>query len=104
MSTAVASTIRVRDLATDIHFNLQHDEQALRVPYDVFTLAGPARYVEGLVEYEKDGQLQQGRVAETPLGDCRPGERVLLRDRALFKDPSGWWLCEVEAVNASDVE
>jgi len=103
MTPAVQATIRVRDLATDVYFNLPGNETALRVPYEAFHLDGPARYDGTLVEYEKNGERQQGRAAEASLGECRPGERVLVRDRALFKDPSGWWLCEVEAVNGGDI-
>src|SRR5689334_15303247 len=95
--------IRVRDLATNIHFNLPESEPALRVSYDVFHLDGPAQLEGGMLHYEKDGQSLEGRAKEAPLGDCAPGERVLLRDRALFKEATGWWLCEVEAVNGQDI-
>lgn len=97
------TTILVRDIATDNRFHLPGTEVALRVPYEVFYLTGPAVYDGELIEYDKDGARQRGRAAQAELGACSPGERVLVRDRALFKDASGWWLCEVEEVDGSDL-
>lgn len=91
-------TIRIRDLLHDQTHELGPDEPALRVPYDFFTPEGPAVRREDVIEYGQKGSVQTGRVAETTLGETKPGERVLVRvDAGASKGE--WWLCEIEALD-----
>jgi hypothetical protein len=91
-------TIRIRDLLHDQTHELGPDEPALRVPYDFFHPEGPAVRRDDVIEYGQKGSVQTGRVAETILGETKPGERVLVR-----VDPAAaegeWWLCEIEALD-----
>ena len=95
--TELAKTVRVRDLATDVQVNLSGAETALRVPYEILMLDGPARVEGDGIRYSSRGTEQTGRAKEAHLGECAPGERVLLRERTLAKTEAGWWLCEVIA-------
>jgi hypothetical protein len=94
----MTTTIRVRDVVRAELYELGADECALRVPYDMFKPTGAVHRYGNRIEWEQDDENQSTRFAETALGDCTAGERVLLRLSSA--DPSDeWWLCEVEAVN-----
>jgi hypothetical protein len=96
--TTMTTTIRVRDIVRAELHELGAEEHALRVPYDLFRPAGAVHRDGNTIEWEQDGEDQISRCAETALGECSPGERVLLRLSSA--DPTDeWWLCEVEAVD-----
>jgi hypothetical protein len=94
----MTTTIRVLDVVRAELYELGAEECALRVPYDLFQPAGAVHRYGNRIEWEQGGESQSTRFAETPLGDCTAGERVLLHLSS--SDPvDEWWLCEVEAVD-----
>lgn len=97
------TTIGVRDVRTGHRADLPKATTVYRVPYDALVLDGPARIDGGALYYEKRGMKLEGRAAGAPLGDCHPGERVLVEGALLAATEPGFWLCEVEDVNGSDI-
>jgi len=89
----------VRDVARggEAH-ELGPEEPALRVPYDMFWPKGPAARNGDAIDWVEGNTPRMGRFAETRLGECHPGERVLVRIPPPV-DEGDWWLCEVEAVD-----
>jgi hypothetical protein len=90
--------IRVRDVVREGVYDFGPDEPALRGPYELFNPIGPVRQRGALVDFLQGNVIQSARVAPTTLGDCHPGERVLLRLAPLTVEDE-WWLCEVESVD-----
>jgi hypothetical protein len=90
--------IHVRDVARGGLHQLGPEEPALRVPYDMFWPQGPATRVGDGIDWVEGKTPRMGRVAEIHLGECRPGERVLVRVPPPTDDGE-WWLCEVESVD-----
>jgi hypothetical protein len=90
--------IRVRDVVRDGVYDFGPDEPALRGPYELFNPIGPVRQRGALVDFLQGNVIQSARVAPTKLGECHPGERVLVRLAPLTAEGE-WWLCEVEAVD-----
>ncbi|HLK35489.1 MAG TPA: hypothetical protein VKU41_01970 [Polyangiaceae bacterium] len=87
--------IRVRDVVRKRRLELDSDERAYRISYDVLFPDGPIRLMpDGLVEWFSHGEPRTSRVVATTLGQVRAGERVLVR---LDDTPDQWWLCDVEA-------
>ncbi len=101
--TELAKQIRVRDLATDRQVLVSGGETALRVPYEVLMLDGPAAVEGESIRYTSRGTEQTGRAKEALLGECAPGERVLVHQRTLAKKEAGWWLCEVIESDGQDI-
>lgn len=101
--TDLAKTIRLRDLATDVQINVSGSERALRVPYEILKLDGPARVEGEEIRYSSRGTEQTGRAKEARVGECAPGERVLVRETTLAKAEPGWWLCEVLESDGLDI-
>jgi hypothetical protein len=95
---AMATTIRVRDVVRAELHELGANEPALRVPYDLIKPTGAVHRHGSRIEWQQEEESQSMRFAETALGDCKAGERVLLHLSSA--DPNDeWWLCEVEATN-----
>jgi hypothetical protein len=93
----MANIICVRDvLRVHVH-QLGPSERALRVPYDLFKPSGPVVRCGDRIAWEQGEQQHLTRYAEAVLGDCNPGERVLVHLSA--PDSEDWWLCEVESVD-----
>jgi len=90
--------IRVRDVVREGVYDFGPDEPALRGPYELFNPVGPVRQRGALVDFLQGNVIQSARVAPTTLGDCHPGERVLMRLAPLTAEDE-WWLCEVESVD-----
>jgi hypothetical protein len=90
--------IRVRDVVRDGVYDFGPDEPALRGPYELFNPIGPVRQRGALVDFLQGNVIQSARVAPTTLGECHPGERVLMRLVPLTAEDE-WWLCEVESVD-----
>jgi hypothetical protein len=90
--------IRVRDVVREGVYDFGPDEPVLRGPYELFNPVGPVRQRGALVDYLQGNVIRSARVAPTTLGECRPGERVLMRLAPLTTEDE-WWLCEVEAVD-----
>jgi hypothetical protein len=89
--------IRVRDVVRQGVYDFGPEERVLRVPYEMFDPVGAVRLRGTLVDWLEGDVIRSARFAETELGDCHPGERVLVR---LPPDAENeWWLCEVEAVD-----
>ncbi len=90
--------IRVRDIVRAGVYELGPDQPVLRGPYELFNPVGPVRQRGALVDYLQGDVIRSARVAPAMLGECHPGERVLVRlDPRAVEDE--WWLCEVEAVD-----
>ncbi|MDP9035307.1 MAG: hypothetical protein M3O50_10910 [Myxococcota bacterium] len=93
----MTQVIRVRDVVRgDIH-ELGPDQRMLRGSYDLFQPKGAVRAREGLIEWLEGGTVRTSRVAPAPLGEARPGERVLVSLPPHSEDE--WWLCDVQAVD-----
>ena len=90
--------IRVRDGVREGVYDFGPDEPALRGPYELFNPIGPVRQRGALVDYLQGNVIRSARVAPTTLGECHPGERVLMRLAPLTVEDE-WWLCEVESVD-----
>jgi hypothetical protein len=89
--------IRVRDVVRQGVYDFGPEERVLRVPYEMFDPVGAVRMRGNLVDWLEGNVIRSARFAEAELGDCHPGERVLVR---LPPDAENeWWLCEVEAVD-----
>jgi hypothetical protein len=89
--------IRIRDVSREALYDLGPDERVLRVPYDMFWPVGAVRQRGTLVDWLEGNVIRSARYAETMLGECRPGERVLVRLPPPV--PDEWWLCEIESVD-----
>jgi hypothetical protein len=90
--------IHIRDVARGLAFDLGPEQRALRVPYEVFHPEGAIRVNEADVEWVEGREVRRGRFAETVLGDCHPGERVVVRLMPGARE-NEWWLCDIEAVD-----
>jgi hypothetical protein len=90
--------IRVRDVVRDGVYDFGPDEPVLRGPYELFNPVGPVRQRGALVDFLQGNVIQSARVAPTTLGECHPGERVLMRLVPLTAEDE-WWLCEIESVD-----
>jgi hypothetical protein len=90
--------IRVRDVVRDGVYDFGPEEPALRGPYELFNPIGPVRQRGALVDFLQGNVIQSTRVAPTTLGECHPGERVLMRLVPLTAEDE-WWLCEIESVD-----
>ena len=90
--------IRVRDVVRQGVYDFGPDEPVLRGPYELFNPVGPVRQRGALVDFLQGNVIQSARVAPTTLGECHPGERVLMRLVPLTAEDE-WWLCEVESVD-----
>lgn len=90
--------IRVRDVVREGVYDFGPDEHVLRGPYELFNPIGPVRQRGALVDYLQGNVIRSARVVSTTLGECHPGERVLMR-LAPHTVEDEWWLCEVEAVD-----
>ncbi|HTQ45310.1 MAG TPA: hypothetical protein VMI75_21275 [Polyangiaceae bacterium] len=90
--------IRVRDVVREGVYDFGPDEPVLRGPYELFNPVGPVRQRGALVDFLQGNVIQSARVAPTTLGECHPGERVLMRLVPLTAEDE-WWLCEVESVD-----
>jgi hypothetical protein len=95
--------IRVRDVARggEAH-ELGPEEPALRVPYDMFWPRGPATRNGDAIDWIEGNTPRMGRFVEIRLGDCSPGERVLVRVPPALEEED-WWLVEVETVDGVSV-
>jgi hypothetical protein len=90
--------IHVRDVVRRSTYTLGPEVEALRVPYDMFHPAGSVTRHDSDVEWIEGKDVRRARFTATPLGDCHPGERVLL-SLAPRTSEDEWWLCDVEAVD-----
>jgi len=90
--------IRVRDVVRGGVYERGPEEQALRGPYELFNPVGGVRRRGRLIDYLQGDVIRSARFRQAVLGDCHPGERVLLRLPPLEVEDE-WWLCEVEAVD-----
>ena len=97
----MAHIICVRDVVRAELHELPPDVLALRVPYDLFKPAGPVVLSGDRIQWGQDRQSHSMRFAEAILGECTPGERVLIH-LSPTEPRDQWWLCEVESVD--DVE
>lgn len=93
----MAHVIRVRDVCREGVYEFGPDQRVLRVPYDMFDPVGAVRQRGTLVDWLEGDVIRSARYVEVELGDCHPGERVLVRLPPEVDDE--WWLCEVEAVD-----
>lgn len=94
----MSHVIRVRDVVRAELHELGPGECVLRVPYDLFRPDGAVLRFGDRITWEQGQQNHSTRFAEASLGDCAPGERVLLHLSPT--DPAEqWWLCEVESVD-----
>jgi hypothetical protein len=93
----MAHVIRIRDVVREGVYNFGPEVRVLRVPYEMFDPVGAVRQRGNLVDWLEGDVIRSARFAETDLGDCRPGERVLVRLPPEAVDE--WWLCEVETVD-----
>jgi hypothetical protein len=91
------SVIRVRDIVRGDLYEFGPGEPVLRGSYDLFHPSGPVKFRDGLIEWSEGDAVRTSRVAPAPLGDTRPGERVLVRGES----DEEWWLCDVEAVDGT---
>ncbi len=98
----VPHVIRVRDVTRHQVYDLGPAELVLRVPYDMWTPAGAVGRHGALVEWTEAGVERVGRCAEATLGECEPGERVLVHLDAGSADE--WWLCEVWALDGVEAD
>jgi hypothetical protein len=94
----MARVIHVRDVARGFAHDLGPEHRALRVPYDIFHPEGAIRVNEADVEWVEGRLARRGRFAETVLGDCHPGERVVVLLMAVAGE-NEWWLCDIESVD-----
>ena len=90
--------IHIRDVVHATVYDLGPELRALRVPYEMFSPAGAVQRRGEFVDWFEGDTARRGRFAETSLGSCTPGDRVLLRLPVQSADDD-WWLCEVEAVD-----
>jgi hypothetical protein len=90
--------IRIRDVVRDGVYDLGPGEPALRGPYELLNPVGPVRQRGALVDYLQGDVIRSARVVPTTLGECHPGEYVLVRLEPRAAEDE-WWLCEVEAVD-----
>jgi hypothetical protein len=93
----MSHVIRIRDVVREGVYDFGPERKVLRVPYEMFNPIGAVRQREGLVDWLEGNVIRSARFAETALGECRPGERVLVRLPPESQDE--WWLCEIEAVD-----
>jgi hypothetical protein len=56
-----------------------------------------------VVCYDDAGDRLLARTKPTRLGECHPGERVLIEFDGEYSDRAGWWLCEVEEVGGDSI-
>ncbi|HEY5242633.1 MAG TPA: hypothetical protein VIJ22_14235 [Polyangiaceae bacterium] len=89
--------IRVRDVVRATTANLGPQQRALRVPYDMFHPKGAVLIRDGSVEWAEGQEVRSARYTEAVLGDCHPGERVLICLTPSAPEPE-WCLYEVESV------
>jgi hypothetical protein len=95
--------VRVRDAQTHQHIDLPGDTVVLRVPWEVSNVRGPCVVQNDRVTYFDTMGEHVARTAPSRLGDCRPGDNVLLQyEESTRADPRIWWLCDVEAINGDD--
>jgi hypothetical protein len=97
-SDPMANVICVRDVVRARMHQLGPSERALRVPYDLFKPTGHIIRCGDSIAWEQGEEHHSARFAEAALGDCNPGERILLRLSAEDSQDQ-WWLCEVESVD-----
>jgi hypothetical protein len=90
--------IHIFDVARHGTYDLGPDVEALRVPYEMFYPVGPVHRRGDLIEWLEGTAIRNGRVAESTLGQCHPGERVLVR-LPPFEPNDEWWLCEIESID-----
>jgi nucleotide-binding universal stress UspA family protein len=90
--------IRIRDVVRGTTYEMSPDQQALRVPYELLHPEGAVRVEGASLEWAEGQTLRRADFAEALLGDCHPGERVVVQ--LTPEDPEAqWWLCDVEAVD-----
>ena len=90
--------IHIRDVVHETAYDLGPELRALRVPYEMFSPKGAVQKRGEFVDWSEGVAARTARFAETTLGNCTPGERVLVRLPVQSADDD-WWLCEVEAVD-----
>ena len=96
-------TIRIRDMQTHRRIHLSGDAAILRVPWEVSNVRGPCLVENGQVTYSDTMGEHIARTRPGRLGDCRPGDNILVQyAKSTQRDPRVWWLCEVEAVNGDE--
>jgi hypothetical protein len=95
----MSHVILVRDVVRSERHRLGPQERALRVPYDLFKPRGPVVRTGDRIAWEQDEDSHVTRYAEAALGDCNPGERVLICLPTPSDESEEWWLCEVESVD-----
>jgi hypothetical protein len=98
----MAYVISVRDVVRANVHELGAAERALRVPYDLFWPKGAVVVLGERIEWQEGADNHSTRFAEAVLGDCHPGERVLLHLSSAEPREEEWWLCEVQAVDGVD--
>lgn len=96
--SGMAQHIRIRDVVRGTTENLGPQQRALRVPYDMFHPKGAVRVRDGIVEWAEGQEVRSARYTEALLGDCQPGERVLIC-LTLSASETEWWLYDVESVD-----
>jgi hypothetical protein len=90
--------IRIRDVAREAIYDMGSELRALRVPYEMFNPTGPVRRRGELMDWFEGNAMHSGRFAEAELGDCHPGDRVIVRLPPQASEDE-WWLCEVQAID-----
>ena len=94
----MTQSITVRDVVRKARYERGPDEEALRVPYDLFNPVGAVHKEGDLIDWKQgDDTVHTGRAVPELLKNTHPGERVLLRLESTAD--SEWWLCEIEAVD-----
>jgi hypothetical protein len=72
---------------------------AFRVPNDLWSMDSEATCTAEYAMYEFRGQRMVATISRVYLGDCEPGERVLIAARDLHGSNEGWRLCQILSVN-----
>ncbi len=93
----MAQHIRIRDVVRGTIESLGPEQRALRVPYDMFHPKGAVHIRDGTAEWAEGQEVRSARYTEAVLGDCQPGERVLICLTPSAPE-GGWWLYDVESV------
>jgi hypothetical protein len=93
------SRIEVRGMGNeDSVSTLGNETSAFRVPNDLWSMDSEATCTHEYAMYELQGQRMVATISRTHLGDCEPGERVLIAAHDLPGPDEGWRLCQVLSV------
>jgi hypothetical protein len=97
------SNVRIRDAETRKHLEVAANTPILRVPWEVSNVRGAVIVEDGFAYYDNRLGEQIARTKPGQLGDCKPGDVVLMQyDESTREDPRVWWLVEVVVVDGLD--